>query len=121
MAVIYPARVSWGEDTRAQRAVRLLRTFTVDPVRVSRALPGELRQAYRAAAYRGAEADQAWEEHLHSLLGAAWPCQEGQRLDELMLEAGALPAARGWGFCPDRSGRCTERGRWRSRAVGWTV
>ena len=57
--------------------MRLMCTFTVDPVRVSRALPGEFRQAYATPDDRGADADQAWEERLHSLLGAAWPCLEG--------------------------------------------
>jgi hypothetical protein len=95
--------MSWGDDTRTQRAARLLRTFAVDPLRVSRALPGEFRQAYRSAGYHGADADQAWEEHLHGLLGAAWPCREGEHLDELMSDVGALLAARGWGFGRDNT------------------
>jgi Methyltransferase domain len=83
--------------------VRLLRTFAVDPVGVSRALPGELRQARANMGVRSDEADRAWQEHLHGLLGAAWPCPEGQRVDELMVEVGALLSARGWGFGRDNT------------------
>ena len=72
-------------------------------MRVSRALPGEFRQAHASASDRAADTDPAWEEHLHSLLGAAWPCLEGQRLEELMSDVGALLAARGWGFGHDNT------------------
>jgi len=96
--------MSWGDESRAQRIVRLLRTLAVDPVQVSRALPGELRQVYRSARDSGVEADEAWEEHLHCLLDVAWPCPEGQRLDQLMVDVGALLAARGWGFGHDSYG-----------------
>lgn len=82
--------------------MRLLRTFAVDPVRVSRALPGEFRQ-FTAAGYRSSDPDQAWEERLHRLLGAAWPCREAERLDELMADVGALLAAKGWGFGRDNT------------------
>jgi hypothetical protein len=43
-------------------------------------------------------ADEAWDEHLHSLLGVAWPCPFGQRLDELIEDISATLAARGLGY-----------------------
>ena len=45
--------------------------------------------------------DEAWDEHLHDLLGAPWPCPHGQRFDEIMAEIGTLLGARGWGFGRD--------------------
>jgi len=95
--------VAW-QGSRLQKMIRLLRTFAVDPVVVSRALPGEMRQWYqwhRRENYPRFQADEAWNEHLHGLLGAVWPCPEGQRLDELMAEIGTLLGARGWGFGRD--------------------
>lgn len=81
---------------RAQKIARLLRTLGADPVTVIRALPGELRQ--RHGSHQRLETDEAWDEHLHGLLGAAWPCPQGQRLDEILADIGALLAARGLGF-----------------------
>jgi hypothetical protein len=84
--------------------MRLLRAFAADPVVVSRALPGEIRQWYqwhRREKRPEFQVDEAWDEHLHSLLGAAWPCSQGQRFDELMTDIGALLEARGWGFGRD--------------------
>jgi hypothetical protein len=42
--------------------------------------------------------DQAWDEHLHKLLGAPWPCPKDQRFDEVMADIGAVLEAGGWGF-----------------------
>ncbi len=86
-------------QSRAQKIARLLRTFVTDPVVVSRALPGEFRQWYRWRHGRGKypklQADEDWGERMHSLLGAAWPCPQGQRFDGIMADIGALLAARG--------------------------
>jgi Methyltransferase domain len=87
-----------------QKVARLLRTFAIDPVVVSRALPGEIRQWYqwhRREERPRFQVDEAWDEHLHSLLGAAWPCPQAQRLDELMADIGTLLRVRGWGFGRD--------------------
>lgn len=95
--------MAW-RGSRLRKGARLLRTFAADPVVVSRALPGEIRQWYQ---WHGREkrpefqVDAAWDEHLHSLLGAAWPCPHGQRFDELMTDIGMLLRARGWGFGRD--------------------
>jgi hypothetical protein len=79
--------------------MRLLRTFALDPVGVSRALPGEFQQWYRwrygSKKFPALDVDEAWDEHLHSLLGAAWPCPQGQRLDAVIADIDALLAARG--------------------------
>ncbi len=73
--------------------LHLLRAFAVNPVRVSRALPGEVRQRY--GRWKPYEVDEAWDEHLHGLLGAAWPCPQRERLDDLLSEISVLLAARG--------------------------
>jgi hypothetical protein len=92
--------------SRPEKIGRLLSTLAADPVAVSRALPGEIRQWYRwhhgGKKYPELQVDEAWDEHLHSLLDATWPCPEGQRFDEIMADIGALLTARGLG-----SGRST--------------
>lgn len=88
-----------SHESRLQRILRLMRTFVVDPIMVGRALPGEFRQRHGSKQHY--EVDETWYEHLHSLLGAVWPCPELQRLEELMADIGALLAVRGWGFGRD--------------------
>jgi hypothetical protein len=85
-----------GGQTRQQKIMRLLGTFATNPVVVARALPGLIRQ--RHGADQDYQADEAWEEHLHGLIGAPWPCPEGPRIDELVADIGALLASRGLGF-----------------------
>jgi len=95
--------VAW-RGSRLQKIIRLLGTLAVDPVVVSRALPGEIRQWrqwHSRGKYPGFQIDEAWHEHLHKLLGAPWPCPQDQRLDELMTDIGTLLRARGWGFGRD--------------------
>jgi hypothetical protein len=79
----------------------LLRTLAVDPVGVGRALPGEFRQwrENRLGNRKpsGIQVDEAWDEHLHRLLGAAWPCPHGEQADELLADVGAELADRGIG------------------------
>jgi Methyltransferase domain len=76
--------------------MRLVHTFAADPVGVSRALPGLMRQ--RHGTDQDYEVDEAWEEHLHGLLGAPWPCPQGPRIDELVADIGSLLASQGLGF-----------------------
>jgi hypothetical protein len=98
--------MAW-KGTRPQKIVRLARTFAADPVVVSRALPGEICQWYqwhRRGKSPEFVADEAWDEHLHELLGAPWPCPKAQRLDEVMADIGAVLEARGWGFGRDTYG-----------------
>src|SRR5215475_7311077 len=85
-----------GGQTRQQKIMRLLHTFATDPIGVGRALPGLMRQ--RHGTDQDYEVDEAWEEHLHDLLGAPWPCPEGARIDELVDDIGSLLASQGLGF-----------------------
>jgi Methyltransferase domain len=90
--------MAWrGESRRPtpERVLRFLRTFAADPVVVARALPGEIRQRSRGKQYLEAAVDEAWEEHLHSLLGVAWPCPQARRLDEIMTDIDARLATDG--------------------------
>ena len=92
MAWSGPSRLS-----RAQKAMRLMRRLAADPVTVGRALPGEFRQRYRwrSRAEPKFAVDEAWQEHLHNLIGATWPCTLDQQLDEIFADIGALLTARG--------------------------
>jgi hypothetical protein len=73
----------------------VLRMLAVEPLVVIRALPGELRQRGGKRQYLQNEVSDAWDEQLHSLLGATWPCPEVQRLDALMADIGEQLAKRG--------------------------
>lgn len=88
--------VSLNVQSRQQKILRLMRTFTVDPVGVSRALPGVLRQ--RHGSEQGYKIDEAWDEHLHNLLGAPWPCPLSEHLDTLMADITALLTANGLSY-----------------------
>jgi hypothetical protein len=48
--------------------------------------------------------DEAWDEHLHELLAAPWPCPRDQQLDAVMSDIGTVLEARGWGFGRDTYG-----------------
>jgi len=63
---------------------------------VVRALPGELRQRYGRE--QGLAVDEAWEEHLHGMLGAAWPCPQAQQIGEILADVSELLAAQGLGY-----------------------
>jgi hypothetical protein len=101
--------MAWS-GTRMQKIMRLAHTFTADPVGVSRALPGEIRQWYqwhtRGKTPRFA-VDEGWNEHLHKLLGAPWPCPEYQRFDEVIAAATPMPGT------PTATPRCAvPHGAW---------
>jgi Methyltransferase domain len=83
-------------QSRQQKILRLLVTFAAHPIGVGRALPGLMQQ--RHGIDQQYEVDEAWEEHLHDLLGATWPCPQGQRLNELVADIVTLLAARGLGY-----------------------
>jgi hypothetical protein len=115
--------VTWrgnSRESRPQKAVRLLRTAANDPGRVMRALPGEFRQRYGSEQYLEAEVDNAWEEHLHNLLGAEWPCPQVHRLDDLMAEVSEMLTAKGLGFGRNTYGWYADADKWLCRAV-WCV
>jgi hypothetical protein len=114
--------MAW-RGTRLQKIMRLARTFAADPVVVSRALPGEIHQWYqwhKRGKCPGFVADEAWDEHLHKLLGAPWPCPKDQRLDEVMTDIGAVLETRGWGFGRDTYGWYADADSSLCRAV-WCV
>jgi Methyltransferase domain len=95
--------MAW-RGSRLQKTVRLFRTFAGHPVTVGRALPGEIRQwqqLHRRRERPVFQVDEAWDEHLHQLLGAPWPCPQRQQFDEVIASIGALLTARGWGFGRD--------------------
>jgi Methyltransferase domain len=97
--------MGWKGQSRLQMILRLLRASAVDPMAVGRALPGHVAmQLSSRLQQRGLkslphyEVDEAWDEDLHSLLGADWPCPMQEPLDELMAEIGVLLANKGLGY-----------------------
>lgn len=74
----------------------MLRSFAAEPIEVTRSLPGEFRQRYGNQQYAAAE--ESWEEHLHRLIGAPWPCPERDAIDEVMADITARLAAGGLRF-----------------------
>jgi hypothetical protein len=98
--------MAWG-GTKLQKLFRLARTFAAHPTMVGRALPGEIRQWFQLHNPRKAPrftADETWDEQLHTLLGAPWPCAADHRLDDVIKDIGAVLDARGWGFGRDTYG-----------------
>jgi hypothetical protein len=78
--------------------MRLLRAFAADPVGVIRALPGQIRTQLDVPMPLESQShyviNETWNEDLHRLLGATWPCPQRQRLEELMAQISALLAAK---------------------------
>jgi Methyltransferase domain len=73
-----------------RKAGRILRELANDPLGVARALPGEWRQKHETPAFADSDFDDHWNEHLHDLLGAPWPCPEAGRVPGLLTEIATL-------------------------------
>lgn len=86
-----------NKQSSRRRFARIFRTFAADPTGVIRALPGEIKQRH-GGHLRQDSVEEAWNQQLHGLLRADWPCDEGHLLDDLLTEVGATLAARGIGF-----------------------
>src|SRR5215469_13724793 len=91
--------IDFAPETRSQRAKRLLGTLAASPVSALRALPGEIVQRHGGTSHNvNDDPDEDWDEHLHGLLGAAWPCDQGKRLEEVLTDVKALLSAQNVGF-----------------------
>jgi Methyltransferase domain len=121
----YAADVTSNGESRHQMMLRRLRALAADPVGVSRALPGQVRTQLDVLTPLGSpphyEADESWDEDLHSLLGVAWPCPQRQRLDELVIEIAALLDARGLAYGRQTYGVYSDGDRSLCRAAWCTV
>lgn len=91
--------MAWRGDSRKPtlgRVARVLRELISNPAVVIGSLPGELAQRRRGVEQYGAsDVDQAWDEHLHELLGAPWPCPDRAQYAALMEDVNGLLSARG--------------------------
>ena len=68
----------WNLKNAARELAPVVRAFPAHPVRVVKAMPDEWRQRMGRASVTDVDFDDDWNEHLHGLLGAPWPCQEIQ-------------------------------------------
>lgn len=86
-----------SSQSSAQKLRRMLRTFVAEPLVVGRALPGEFLQRWRWRFGNEGQLrpDEAWEEHMHAMLGAPWPCPLSAELDEVMADINARLTERG--------------------------
>lgn len=98
-----------------------MRTAAGAPVTVARALPGEFRQRYGEEQYPESQVTDDFDEQLHSLLGAPWPCPDSHQLGELMADIRARLAARGLGFGRGTYGWYADADRSLCRAVWCAV
>jgi hypothetical protein len=97
----------------------LIQAFAANPAGVARALPGHVRMQLKSnPAYR---VDEAWDEHLHGLLGAPWPCPQRSRLDALINEIGTRLASRGLSYGRQAYGGYSDGDSSLSRAAWCTV
>ena len=106
-------------QSRPHKIARLLLALAADPIGVGRTLPGLIVQ--RRAAEQHYDVDEAWEEHLHGLLGAPWPCPQGPLADELVADIGTVLAAAGLGYGRHTYGCYSDADRSLCRAVWCTV
>ncbi|MGH3277617.1 MAG: class I SAM-dependent methyltransferase [Trebonia sp.] len=83
--------------TLAREVPHVLCEFAAHPIRVARALPGEWRQRRGKSPWTESNFDDDWDEHLHNLIGAPWPCQEGRQLHGLLADISTLLSAKGLG------------------------
>jgi hypothetical protein len=104
-----------------RRVRKVSRAFAADPVGVARALPGEILQRRGHAQYGPADLDDVWEEHLHGLLGAPWPCRQRDGLDEVLADIGTRLEQKGLGSGRHTYGWYSDADISLSRAVWCTV
>lgn len=87
----------WNLANAARELAPVVRTFPRHPVRVAKAMPDEWRQRMGKTSVTDADFDADWNEHLHGLLGAPWPCPEAKQLQDLLEEVGKLLTEKGFG------------------------
>lgn len=87
----------WNLRNAARELAPVVRAFPANPVGVLRTLPDEWRQRMGHASVTAADFDADWNEHLHGLLGAPWPCPEVERLRGLLGDIAALLEDKGLG------------------------
>ncbi len=87
----------WNFKNAARELAPVVRAFPAHPVQVLKAMPDEWRQRMGRTSVQDADFDPDWNEHLHGLLGAPWPCPEVKRLRDLLEEVGQLLTEKGFG------------------------
>jgi Methyltransferase domain len=87
----------WNLKNVVRELTPVVRAFPAHPVQVAKAMPDEWRQRMGHASVTAADFDDDWNEHLHGLLGAPWPCPDVQQLHDLLDNVGKLLADKGLG------------------------
>jgi hypothetical protein len=87
----------WNLMNAARELAPVARAFPRHPVRVVKALPDEWRQRMGHTSAAEADFDDAWNEHLHALLGAPWPCPQAAAVPGLLAGVGQLLTDKGVG------------------------
>jgi hypothetical protein len=111
--------VALGGASRHRKILHLLRAFAADPLKVIRASPDLIGQRHGIDQHH--QVDEAWEEHLHALLGAPWPCPRDPRLDDLLADIAASLAVQGLRYGRGTYGPFSDADRSLCRAVWCTV
>lgn len=87
----------WNMKNVVRELTPVVRAFPAHPVTVVKALPDEWRQRMGRASADERDYDDDWNEHLHELIGAPWPCPEVDRLRALLDKVNALLTEKGLG------------------------
>ncbi|GAA1269261.1 hypothetical protein GCM10009665_67250 [Kitasatospora nipponensis] len=101
------------------RVRRFARAFAADPVEALLYLPEEVSRQFEHPVDYPVDAD--WEQHLHHLLGAPWPCPQTPRAAALWSAVVAELRARGLAFGRHTYGQYSDADESLARAVWCTV
>jgi predicted O-methyltransferase YrrM len=87
----------WNMKNVVRELTPVVRAFPAHPVTVAKALPDEWRQRMGRASAAEREYEENWNEQLHKLIGATWPCPEVDRLRALLDQVNTLLNEKGLG------------------------
>ena len=101
------------------RVLRFVQAFAADPVEALLYLPEEASKHHEHAV--DFDVDVSWEEHLHNLLRAPWPCPQAERATQLWATAAEELRERGLAFGRHTYGSYSDADESLARAAWCTV